>query len=130
MHADPTQAHGPYIITTKRSAHGFSRSDSVERRAVATLGEARRWVTRSISDSGRKAGSTDYVTAATMGPGGCSLGPLPDGRVVEVERKALVEVAYLAGMRERWLRGCRDRAESLPSAEEIIAAYNAAQETP
>lgn len=73
-----------YIITTTLPDPDGRFNADVYHRAVATLDEARRWVTRGVSESGRMAGSPDYAAAANLPESGGTIGPLPDGAIIEV----------------------------------------------
>lgn len=97
----------PYIVTTKRRYHeGANRADgspylTVSRRAVATLEEAR-WFAQ---NPGWRYGVSDGYTAAegedaakvlraarSLPESGGTVGPLPDGTVIEVEQSTWFKV--------------------------------------
>lgn len=115
----------PYIITAKLENVGDGirlPADAIQsRRAFATLDyDARAHIRDLVVKAGVKHGTTsDPVTDQ-----GGTIGPLPDGSVIEVER---VELSQLA---ETLVPSSDDRAVDLVelwSYGEIIDAYNAAQ---
>lgn len=87
--ADKQAKPGPFIVTTRRFAHGFSRSNPVERRAVVTLEEARTEVTRLALVDGEALLADNYGDLRAQFSGvrerGGKVGPLPNGTVIEVE---------------------------------------------
>ena len=132
----------PFIVTTKQPdrPHRFSQPHvpatygpgPVSRRAVATLEEARVTAhdvimagpTVKVADLPRDAvfGYAGAHTAIEEVPeSGGSVGPLPDGTVIEVERVSEGELGRAIGLNP----GGRILAEM--STAEIIAAYNAKQ---
>jgi hypothetical protein len=106
----------PYVVTTKRRDEdqpGVTVSRVLSRRAVATLGEARGLAALSCGIS-----NPEHLRAASRLPeSGGTVGPLPDGTVIQVER---VTWAELLPMDERPL---------LPhmTQRELLDAYNARQ---
>jgi hypothetical protein len=116
----------PYIITTKRpnecpSRVGFADDMRVTgRRAVATLEEARDGSIDIVRHAGPPVG--EYFEAEKIAnrlpESGGTVGPLPDGTLIEVERKTWKSLAE-----QVWEHG---RDHYWPSEEaEIIDAYNA-----
>jgi hypothetical protein len=115
----------PFVITTTRPTLRHAEPGTVgvpnqyyptvlSRRAVATLEEARvaaAKLLRERSEEGKAQGVEMWLPKS-----GGTIGPLPDGTVIEVER---VKIAALAAMVPRLLE----------DGENVIAAYNAAQET-
>lgn len=93
----------PYIVTTKAS-----------RRAVATLDEARAVIRDHVVNAGVAHGTTaDPITNS-----GGTVGPLPDGTVIEVRPVAVDELAGAVF----------DRDDYAPYFEsDIIDAYNERQ---
>jgi hypothetical protein len=88
----------PYIVTTKRRGYmglGLVRSPRVvSRRAVATLEEAQGHVDVVVQEV--VGWNTD--AGHVIGPDGGTVGPLPDGTVIEVERISIAELARRAGI--------------------------------
>jgi hypothetical protein len=89
--------------------------DRVTRRAVATLDEAREALCDAIHAVDPDA------TVFDIGGDGGSVGPLPDGTVIEVAPWTEIELATFTDL-------SMDQALTLPAGD-IIDAYNAAQET-
>jgi hypothetical protein len=125
----------PYIVMTKRpdqAAHEdrfYEDNDDLvitSRRAVATLDETQQEVADLVGRlshahyaggdwTGRKRTVDRLLDAAFYLPEqGGTVGPLPDGTVIEVER---VDDSYFDGFRPE-----------MGSLDEAIAAYNASQE--
>ena len=118
----------PYVITTKRPEQneggrgGVVRPPHFSRRAVATLEEARQRIVFALahgehmSEDARMAGWIGAEKRITENGG--TVGPLPDGTVIEVERvgyRYLLDGLLVApGTNER-------------SWAEILDAYNARQ---
>lgn len=127
----------PYIITTHRHLDDPTAEflpdalPGVSRRAVTTLEEARAALRKIVVDSAFDRGSTEgYPHYEDIGgliaESGGTVGPLPDGTVIEVRPHAWYEIATQAGIVEAGLLGAyaeRD-AEGL-SAQKILAAFNA-----
>jgi hypothetical protein len=114
----------PYIVTTKRRGYmglGLVRSPRVvSRRAVATLEEANEAVHRIVHDLPGKWQITTLAKCTPLPDSGGTVGPLPDGTVIEVEQISWDDL--------------RDQCpEHLPRAEgqtrqaAILDAYNARQ---
>jgi hypothetical protein len=87
----------PYIITTRQVAKPPNERLAVStlihsRRAVATLEEARE---RAYIEMAERGHAIDNVVPPIIDESGGTIGPLPDGTVIEVER-----VKY----REAWKR--------------------------
>ncbi len=125
----------PYVITTtERFTPDPQRGDApasayeprvVSRVAVATMDEARWWIVENpcngVCHPERGMMVADLkaqLDAACSGSGG-TVGPLPDGTVIEVTPYMEVELGAFTDL-------TYDQVISLPSSE-IIAAYNAAQ---
>ncbi len=121
----------PYIITTidgygiKRYGIDVARHVASARRAVATLDEARERVAIQASD--RDGWNREGLELPAIGG---TVGPLPDGTVIEVEQVDWIDF-------ERLAREAAGTTGDLPPIEtfdndryraEIIDAYNAAQE--
>lgn len=119
----------PYIVTAKRrwdDAATNTGGFSVESRlAVATLDEARAFVGNEIADV---AANTNRLYPALdkqhreLSESGGTVGPFPDGTVIEVApttTDALREAVEISGYGS-W-------PDCDPSDDEIIYAYNAAQ---
>jgi hypothetical protein len=107
----------PFIITTTRHLPSMESHDTmeyVERRAVATLEEARTLASDAVYDAGLKT-VVDAEQAFTIPVSGGSVGPLPDGTVIEVEHASWDDLVGADG----W-------GVSTTEAE-VIAAYNDAQ---
>jgi hypothetical protein len=88
----------PYIVTTKYPIKplGASGIPFDTRTAVATLNEARGYVNRSLDGHGsHERGSlrTFAITACRLPTRGGTVGPLPDGTVIEVRKAAWAELA-------------------------------------
>ena len=104
----------PYVITTKRP---FTRQlvgcHSTSRRAVATLAQARIWVTYRMPAGG----------PVDLPESGGTVGPLPDGTVIAVERVSYNLLRYESG----WTPAPDDEDYSAAHRHgaEVIAAYNA-----
>jgi hypothetical protein len=107
----------PYVITTEERYHGGPQ----HRRAVATLEEAREWVYRSLDrDPLPVAGRLGM--AMGLPESGGTLGPLPDGTVIEVE-----PVTWHDLIADGHFTTVPSPVDSASNAAEIVAAYNAAQ---
>jgi hypothetical protein len=113
----------PFIVTTKRpcpacvhgpAGGGEHRPESVSRRAVATLEEVQVLVSDAIYDAGQKT-TRDALPAFEIPESGGTVGPLPDGTVIEVEP---VSKLYL---------GTAVPHDRHMTENELLAAYNAAQ---
>jgi hypothetical protein len=124
----------PYIVTTKRpnkdDAPVWDRFD-LSRRAVATLDEARKVChdavlaselpTHEVMDP---AHDRFYDAALTL-PDGGTVGPLPDGTVIEVEATTWADLASASVIDP----AVRNRAVNGDTAmrQRILDAYNAQQ---
>lgn len=121
---------GPYIVTVKEVHRGHSAQEpdlSVHRRAVATLDEARERCFRAWGpfdhpdgrDVNQRVPYLDSVRA--LPDSGGTIGPLPDGTVIEVERVTYDDLggALSAGA---WL------PEGPLTEPDLIAAFNEAHD--
>ena len=110
----------PYIVTVRRPPSGRMRVFRDEsRRAVATLDEAREIAEGYVTE---KADGEEYNRALDqvedMPESGGTVGPLPDGTVIEVERREIQSL---------WPHN----TDSMDKSDaEIIAAFNEAQGAP
>jgi hypothetical protein len=109
---------GPYIVTIKRvysigTDHGVGES----RRAVATLDEAHEYVWNLLDSDP----ATDQ-TKVSLAESGGTVGPLPDGTVIEVAPATWRDLAAQASLDIAWV------ASADTDEAEIIDAYNAEQE--
>jgi len=113
----------PYIITTRKYDDPYAPNPAlldISRTAVATLDEARETVA-SIIDVGEAtrgnlpgpSGDAYQLDAVRISADGGTVGPLPDGTVIEVRPIGWDKLATLVPLSGR---GQRDR---------IVAAYNA-----
>lgn len=129
----------PFIITTKRRLAGRTmvptadagpqplgaeRFEVVSRRAVATLEEAKvvaEDTLIAVAPAGLDAdeGERLLVAITELSESGGSVGPLPDGEVIDVE--AWSEIAFRVMCADRFIS---DFDMPLP---DLIAAYNAKQ---
>jgi hypothetical protein len=107
----------PYIITTKRTCRcdGSEHIGSESRRAVSTLEEARH---HAYDETRRVDSGTGHRSAWRISSSGGSVGPLPDGTMIEVEPVSWGELHCRSGHEPGDWWGAGDR---------IIAAYNAGQ---
>lgn len=83
---------GPYIVTTKQPSLALQDEPLIERsrRAVATLDEAMDYLCELVLFAG------DPDAALPVDESGGTVGPLPDGTVIEVEATTRLEaVAWL-----------------------------------
>jgi hypothetical protein len=117
----------PYIVTTKRPAkvdHDEERAERehVSRRAVATLEEARDFIyslcAETDVDDERIADDIDRLPES-----GGTVGPLPDGTVIEVEQTTREALWDALDARARILFVCLEETTD----EELLDAYNARQ---
>jgi hypothetical protein len=128
-------SNGPYIVTTKRrlagrvnvptadagpQPFGGERYRVLSRRAVATLDEARMHTWRTVSLQAA------YAVSALPESGG-TVGPLPDGTVIEVEATTWQALAEYGGLlSDGGLIYAAERGS--PDAQQrILDAYNARQ---
>jgi hypothetical protein len=113
----------PFIITTAMRANRYGANGLVEanvphettRIAVATLDEARATVWAQVFDS--RSQTIDGSEVDSLPESGGSVGPLPDGTVIEVRPVAAAELARLAG--------CTPHAFDPDRVEPLLAAFNA-----
>lgn len=84
----------PYIVTTYPVIEpGIADEDAMTRRAVDTLDEARQAAQDAVDNAGPIKSRHSWESfcgyiAHTMGEDGGTIGPLPDGTVITVERAA------------------------------------------
>jgi hypothetical protein len=117
----------PYIVTTKRRGYmglGLVRSPRVvSRRAVATLEEARDFIyslcAETDVDDERIADDIDRLPES-----GGTVGPLPDGTVIEVEQTT---ADRLLDDLEKWGVGWREEWNDADLCAAWSDAYNARQ---
>lgn len=127
----------PYIITTKAATEpdAYSRfkerqatglAAPLSRRAVATLDEARTAAEDRVIDAlgvlGTHAASDERFDARELPEQGGTIGPLPDGTVIEVERVTYGQLRVMVDGDDSW-----DDAYTADEETEIIDAYNTAQ---
>jgi len=118
----------PYIITTATPLRGepvHEPLDRITRTAVATLEEAREACYDVLIklDNDPAPYFDAHFAVDNMDDSGGSVGPLPDGTVIEVRPTTWERVARDAGL-ETW-RLVTDPAPVV--GEQILAAFNAAQ---
>jgi hypothetical protein len=87
----------PYIITTERTdvaAHGGTFQNVLSRTAVAALDEARRITAREYREHVHRfmGFDTRWITES-----GGTIGPLPDGTVIEVRRVNWIDLGVPLG---------------------------------
>jgi hypothetical protein len=118
----------PYIVTTKRRGYmglGLVRSPRVvSRRAVATLEEARDFIyslcAETDVDDERIADDIDRLPES-----GGTVGPLPDGTVIEVEQVTWHELTHrTTNVGRYWLPADHGHTDAQAA---ILDAYNARQ---
>jgi hypothetical protein len=114
----------PYVVTTKRRRQGFKvcGMDVLSRRAVATLDEATEALDAHMKSAGAN-GDWRLVAICKVSESGGTVGPLPDGTVIEVER---VEWDYLrraVGAVGR--RGATNDPMMVVRSDQLIAAFSA-----
>jgi predicted TIM-barrel enzyme len=128
----------PFIITKKQpqSVVEDAQSDPnfiitertfrvLEERAVVTLEEAQKLCLKTVQTWVRQFGDAKFMTSADVAilavnnltESGGTVGPLPDGTVIEVEPERLIGIGAMAGLSPGEM--C-----DMPDAE-IIAAFNA-----
>jgi hypothetical protein len=128
----------PYVMTTKRpysreevqalrgrGEHGpIANMITVSRRAVATLDAELPRLMREHGANG------DWATSAVanLRESGGTVGPLPDGTVIEVERTLWSSLADEVGAELRWDPPTRDgdylHAAQREELEAVLAAWN------
>lgn len=90
----------PYIVTTQRTSDERG-VELLSRRAVATLEEAQDAAQQIVYDGPPIRVKTEWelicMVIADMPESGGSVGPLPDGTVIEVERVDWPRMATIAG---------------------------------
>lgn len=116
----------PYILTTRVDPYRDGGPLAVHtRRAVATVDEARAIIRDHVVSAGVPHGTTaDPITNS-----GGTIGPLPDGTMIEVKRttwRYLAELGHLTPARIRYVTDPR-YGDGSSYAAEIVDAYNAAQ---
>lgn len=116
----------PYVITTKTPAVTVSDEACMRvlsRHAVATLEEARAAILADLGDMNAIGGPEDELVGNVLdiSESGGTVGPLPDGTVIEVEQ---------IGWATLWQDVRPDPPTDSPlwSEERIIDAYNARQD--
>lgn len=123
----------PYIITTKDGPAPDQRDPGYDvwlerqsRRAVATLEEARHDAENIVIDAlgvrDTMEASDDRFDARELPESGGTVGPLPDGTVIEVAPIILLDLAQAAGFHV-----CSRAGIDGYSDQQIIDAYNAKQ---
>lgn len=111
----------PYIITTSEpfDAAKHSHRPAFTCHAVATLEKAQSVVNDYLA-------AKYSMLAPSLDEGGSTIGPLPDGTVIEVKSALILDLAAAAGYQifsYAWQRPEFDQ----PSDQQIIDAFNAAQ---
>lgn len=119
----------PFIVTTKRPLMDPPlRSDGFEvasRRAVATLEEARDAIRKFMEDRFTY-GRRYFPDADALIDSGGTVGPLPDGTVIEVKPSTWLQLAIAAGMRAAGLAAAyAERRPSGINARRIIVEFDA-----
>jgi hypothetical protein len=118
-------ARGPYVVTTKRpivAVSPFASRGSFERdnlpvvsaRAVATLEEARAYVIKRHNT---------YGAIHSLPESGGTVGPLPDGTMIQVESLSPLMLASRCGASGELMMSCLRSDDWAP----LIAAFNAKQ---
>jgi hypothetical protein len=124
----------PYIVTTKRRKMAVMfppRMDVVYRRAVATLEE--REVTPKLREMLPHEHPARLIAIAAeiarMPESGGTIGPLPDGTMIEVEQTNWLRLAEAAGIEEAHAYSLAEAATAgaEDAQREILDAYNARQ---
>jgi hypothetical protein len=118
----------PYIITTRLvegDPEAPRSADVTDRRAVATLDEARGAAQEAVDSAGpiKSRHSWEAICgyiAHTMGEEGGTVGPLPDGTVIAVERTGWDRLRDAIG--QPTLTVCAFNADN---RDAILDAYNA-----
>lgn len=93
----------PYVITTKTPEPGIPAGPwghNVTRHVVATLDEAQRWVNNRREQDALNARPwpADVDSVIPWIATRCTVGPLPDGTVIEVERVEAMQLYRMAGL--------------------------------
>ncbi len=92
----------PYIITTTEAPIGFEvpRGRLIERRAVATLDEARDYIIDAVAGTSRRESvlfDARVTYADALREDGGTVGPLPAGTFVKVKPVDWAKLAHMAG---------------------------------
>ena len=112
----------PYVITTKRPRGVYPElGPLVSRRAVATLEEAILQTYTSLASEPELDEAARAIKALPKSGG--TVGPLPDGTVIEVEPIGHYDLWVAAGRPESQSRG----EHHMPSRVELVDAFNARQ---
>jgi hypothetical protein len=116
----------PYIVTTTRPVARPDAAIFRHQRAVATLGEAREAAMGEVEAVAFATAGFDHLhtVASELPEAGGTIGPLPDGTVIEVER---MSVERLCNMIPPEVLSTNALAWSR-SSDLIIDAFNAQQE--
>lgn len=130
----------PYIVTVKRRGNNVvprvgRKMEVLSRRAVATLEEARTSAAEAVFEHigyeenlgyRRRPLSTPAFTVAChdLTESGGTVGPLPDGTVIEVEKLSPLMLASRCGASGELMMGCLRSDDWQP----LLTAYNEAQE--
>jgi hypothetical protein len=121
----------PYIVTTKRPEPKGSDPvlwAYVSRRAVATLEEARRYALTVADEHEGEMWSPAMLEAVYEFGGEGTVGPLPDGTVIEVVQTTWLDLARQAGLAEHVGSLATDAERGFTYAPpRILDAYNARQ---
>jgi hypothetical protein len=136
--------NGPYIVTTKRGDPPFPNNPAIlSRRAIATLDEARIFCTTYISDRWsfrserfakadgdryQPSAAEPYDFAISLPESGGTIGPLPDGMVIEVEATTWLDLAREAGLPDMRLFARRAELDVPGWQRLVLDAYNARQQ--
>jgi hypothetical protein len=125
---------GPYIVTKLVPLSPPEAGHDVSRRAVATLEEARSLAAVKVGeldDSEQTNAVCDwpmaYRAAREMPASGARLSNFPDGTVIEVEKTTYVHLACDSDW--KWPENDTDYSSPARHSTEVLAAYNAKQES-
>lgn len=115
----------PYIITTKRPLAGNQTLDEAMENddvtAVATLDEARAHLRPILADAFPHGPVGNRAAVRDLPESGGTIGPLPDGTVIEVQQVTWARLTHDAGLPVWHLT-----VPPLPKrAEQFVAAFNA-----
>jgi hypothetical protein len=120
----------PYVITTTagtgdgypcNTPSGFAEI----RRAVATLDEALEYAHSLVPDDEHFDHNNRHAAIDSLGNHGGTVGPLPDGTTIQVEKVGWLDLSRSARIPDGWA----DHGEPTELRQRsIIDAYNAAQE--
>lgn len=118
---------GPYIVTTKHEGRYPGALHPQSRRAVATLEEAREAANDAVGSRmpEHRADVGDYIDAMAdadnLPEAGGTVGPLPDGTVIEVSALTWIDLWAASGIGAEGLwHGTEERRQ------QIIDAFNQA----